>query len=284
MVLKIVTSIYELNYEEGRGGMVYKSFPLLTQTIRNILFDNFEYVIYTDKKTYDKHHLDHYFKRNNVTIKFHELNDDFYVENIEPTRKYKYDQGEIWDRIYCVKNYSEVIHNKLKFLLLESENFEGNVVWIDSGLFGTSCHDGWRDYINDIAHSELFLNKINEKIIDHKFIALNGSGVLINYEFSDRFRNCFGVNPFVVSGGLFGGKPKVVKSLLNDYNSYLLKMIEINNELFSEQELMSILLENKENVKFFEYGDWLDFQKPILEIMDLLDLSKYKTEKCYDRI
>ena len=47
MVLKIITSIYDLNHEEGRGGMRYKSFPLLTQTIRNILFDEFEYVIYT---------------------------------------------------------------------------------------------------------------------------------------------------------------------------------------------------------------------------------------------
>lgn len=282
MVLKIVTSIYELNYEEGRGGMVYKSFPLLTQTIRNILFDNFEYVIYTDKKTYDKHHLDHYFNRNNVTIKFHELNDDFYVENIEPTRKYKYDQGEIWDRIYCVKNYLEVMYNKLKFLLIESENFEGNVVWIDSGLFGTSCHDGWRDYINDIAHSELFLNKINEKIIDHKFIALKGSGVLINYEFADRFRNCFGVNPFIVSGGLFGGESEIVKSLIKDYQLLLPKMIQMHQELFSDQELMSIMFGNQENVKFFEYGDWIDLQRSILQIMDLYDSNKYIMEKCYE--
>lgn len=282
MVLKIVTSIYELNYEEGRGGMVYKSFPLLTQTIRNILFDNFEYVIYTDKKTYDKHHLNHYFNRKNVTIKFHELNDDFYVENIEPTRKYKYDQGEIWDRIYCVKNYLEVMYNKLKFLLIESENFEGNVVWIDSGLFGTSCHDGWRDYINDIAHSELFLNKINEKIKDHKFIALKGSGVLINYEFSDRFRNCFGVNPFIVSGGLFGGKSEIVKSLIKDYQLLLPKMIQMNQELFSDQELMSIMFGNQENVKFFEYGDWIDLQRSILQIMDIYDPNKYIMEKCYE--
>ena len=49
MVLKIVTSVYELNYEDSRGGMVYKSYPLLTQTLRNIIFEGFEYVIYTNK-------------------------------------------------------------------------------------------------------------------------------------------------------------------------------------------------------------------------------------------
>ena len=36
---KVVTSVYELNYIDERGGSFYKSFHLLTQTIRGIIFD-----------------------------------------------------------------------------------------------------------------------------------------------------------------------------------------------------------------------------------------------------
>ena len=42
MVLKIITSIYDLRYEDGRGGMRYKSFPLLAQTIQNNMQKNTE--------------------------------------------------------------------------------------------------------------------------------------------------------------------------------------------------------------------------------------------------
>ena len=74
MVLKIITSIYDLRYEDGRGGMRYKSFPLLTQTIQNLIFDEYEYVIYTDKHTYDTFSLGDVFNQQNVVIKIEELN------------------------------------------------------------------------------------------------------------------------------------------------------------------------------------------------------------------
>jgi hypothetical protein len=82
MVLKIITSIYDLRYEDGRGGMTYKSFPLLTQTIRNIIFDEYEYVIYTDKHTYDTFSLGDVFNQQNVVIKFEELNSEYYLSTI----------------------------------------------------------------------------------------------------------------------------------------------------------------------------------------------------------
>ena len=81
MVLKIVTSIYELNYENLRGGGVYKGFQLLTETIRALIFDEYNYVIYTDKYTYDKHNLSEVFKHPNITIKFQELNSEFLAGN-----------------------------------------------------------------------------------------------------------------------------------------------------------------------------------------------------------
>ena len=90
MVLKIITSVYELNYEDSRGGMVYKSYPLLTQTLRSIIFEGFEYVIYTNQYTYDKYLLGEQFNQPNVTIKFHELNSENYLNNINPIRLVKF--------------------------------------------------------------------------------------------------------------------------------------------------------------------------------------------------
>jgi hypothetical protein len=280
MVLKIVTSVYELNYEDLRGGMVYKSYPLLTQTLRNIIFEDFEYVIYTNQHTYEKYGLGNEFKQPNVTIKFKELNSEDYIKNIEPLRSLNFTNGDIYDRIYCVKNYMEVIFNKLRFLLDETEENK-NVVWIDSGLFGTSCHDRWRDYINNFAHSKLFLEKINEKINENGFICLRGESIQINYEIKNVLVDMFNTDFRLVPGGLFGGSSKEVKNVLSNYNSILETYYKSTNKLISEQEVLSILT-HKNNVKFFNFGDWLDLQRGILELMDLLNLDKYKTDEMYD--
>jgi hypothetical protein len=280
MVLKIVTSVYELNYEDSRGGMVYKSYPLLTQTLRNIIFDGFEYVIYTNKYTYDKYLLGEQFNQPNVTIKFRELNSEYYVNNINPIRVSNYSDGEIYDRIYCVKNYIEVIFNKIQFLLDECEDNK-NVVWIDSGLFGTSCHDRWRDYINVFAHSELFLNKINEKILENGFICLRGESIQVNYELKDVLVGMFNTDFKLVPGGLFGGNNESIKKVLSNYLSIFEIYYTNTNKLISEQEVLSILTHTND-VKFFNFGDWLDLQKGILSLMDLLDSNKYKIDVKYD--
>jgi hypothetical protein len=280
MVLKIITSIYELNYEDGRGGMVYKSYPLLTQTLRNIIFDGFEYVIYTNKYTYDKYDLSNQFNQSNVTIKLHELNSENYIKNINPIRSLNFKNGEIYDRIYCVKNYIEVIFNKLQFLLNESED-DKNVVWIDSGLFGTSCHDRWRDYINIFAHSKLFLHKINEKINENGFICLRGESIQINYELKSTLVNMFNIDFKLVPGGLFGGSGEEVKKVLSNYSLIFEEYYKNTNKLISEQEVLSILTHSND-VKFFNFGDWLDLQRGILDLMDLLDNDKYKVDEKYD--
>ena len=279
MVLKIVTSVYELNYEDSRGGMVYKSYPLLTQTLRNIIFEGFEYVIYTNKYTYDKYRLGEEFNKPNITIKFRELDSDYYLNNINPIRLSNYSDGEIYERVYCVKNYIEVIFNKLQFLLDECED-DKNIVWIDSGLFGTSCHDRWRDYINVFAHSELFLNKINEKISDNGFICLRGESIQVNYELKDVLVGMFNTDFKLVPGGLFGGDGESIKKVLSNYLSIFEKYYTETNKLISEQEVLSILTHTND-VKFFNFGDWLDLQKGVLDLMDLLDTDKYKIDEKY---
>jgi hypothetical protein len=280
MVLKIVTSVYELNYEDGRGGMIYKSYPLLTQTLRNIIFEGFEYVIYTNQYTYDKYRMFDQFNLPNVTIKFKELNSDYYTQNINPIRSLNFSNGEIYDRIYSVKNYIEVIFNKLQFLLDESDEGK-NVVWIDSGLFGTSCHDRWRDYINVFAHTKLFLEKINEKITENGFICLRGESIQVNYELKDVLVNMFKTDFRLVPGGLFGGSNEKVKQILSNYLSIFETYYQTTNKLISEQEVLSILTHSND-VKFFNFGDWLDLQKSILDLMDLLDIEKYKTDEMYE--
>jgi len=280
MVLKIVTSVYELNYEDSRGGMVYKSYPLLTQTLRNIIFEGFEYVIYTNQYTYDKYRLGEEFNQPNVTIKFHELNSENYLNNINPIRLVKFAEGEIHDRIYCVKNYVEVIFNKLQFLLNECEENK-NVVWIDSGLFGTSCHDRWRDYINVFAHSELFLNKINEKISENGFICLRGESIQVNYELKAVLVNMFNTDFKLVPGGMFGGTRESIQKVLSNYLPIFETYYSTTGKLISEQEVLSILTHTND-VKFFNFGDWLDLQRGILDLMDLLDINKYKIDEKYD--
>ena len=280
MVLKIITSIYDLRYEDGRGGMRYKSFPLLAQTIQNIIFDEYEYVIYTDKHTYDTFSLGDVFNQQNVVIKIEELDSEYYLNTINPIRETKFNEGEIYDRIYCVKNYIEVILNKIKFLLSESEENK-NVVWLDAGLFGTSCHDGWRDYMNVLAHSKLFLDKINEKIDEYGFISLRGESIQINYELRDRMNAIYNTDFKLIPGALFGGNKENIQKVLSDYLNIFDLYLKTYSGLISEQEVLAILT-HRNNTKFFNFGDWNDFQRGILEIMDKLDTENYILEKCYE--
>lgn len=278
----IVTSMYELRYIEERGGMVYKSFPLLIETIKALIFPEYNYVIYTNKETYEKYSIDKTFNDSNITIKLEELNSDYYLQKVNPVRQSNVDRGEIYERMYSVKNYIEVIHNKFKFLLNESEG-EGNLIWLDAGLFGTSCHDRWRDYMRDnLVYSKNFLDKIFEKVDTYKFFALRGNGVTINYEVQDRINQMSGGPVKILPGGLFGGTKSKIKELLSNHTEVFNEYIDNNNQLISEQETLSILTYNKD-VKFFDFSDWTDLQRGFLQILDLYDESKYQTDKCYDK-
>lgn len=276
--IKIVTSIYELSHEDAKGGMVYKSFPLTSLTIRNLIFDDFKYVIYTNKYTYEKHLLDQIFNKPNVEIKFQELDSEFYLKHLNPTRIKRFDMGDIWERFYSVKNYIEVIFNKFKHLIDESDDSH-NTVWIDAGLFGTSCSDGWRDYMVEIAHTPNFLNKINEKINENGFICLRGLDIQLNIDIKARINEMFGVDTSVVPGALFGGTKKNIIETLKNYQNLIIQYADKYEELVSEQEILSVLT-HKNNSKFFDFGDWLDLQKALLNIMDVYDEDKYIINSC----
>ena len=278
----IVTSIYELEYEGVYG--TYKSFPLLSETIQRQMFDGFTYYIFTNKYTYEKHHLQTIFDKENVTIVFEELNSDFFIKEMEPIREYNYKNFNDGDRIYRVKNYVEVIHMKLEFLKRVSfENPNSNVLWLDAGLFGTSCHDGWRDYLRHMIYdSPILLDKIFDKINQHGFISLMGEGIQINYELKNRICSTYSVDDVkIVPGAFFGGKSEKVLNYLNNNKELLINYIKRNKELLSEQELLYILLHDKD-VKFFKFGDWLDLQRSILSVLDMYYDGKYRVENCYE--
>lgn len=273
----IVSSVYELNYIQDRGGAVYKGFHLLTETIRSIIFEEYDYVIYTDKMTYDKYNLKEVFNYPNVELRLRELNGDFYTNYLEPIRLKKNEQGEIYDRIFCVKNYVEVMYNKLDYLVEVANEKDSDVCWVDAGLFGTSCHNGWRDHLkNHIVHGKNFVDKIFEKIDREDFIALKGEHVLINYEVKDKIRFSFGEHPFIVPGGLFGGKKERTIEYLTNYKEKVKEIVDCLGEYTSDQELMCLLLQNKK-CKLYEFNDWDDLQRGILKMMDLYDAETYQT-------
>jgi len=278
---KIVSSIYELNYVQERNGERYKNYPLLVATIKNIIFPEYQYVIYTDENSYNKFNLKHEFNHPNVEFKFKELNTSPSCELIDRIRHEELSGGMNYDRIYCVNNYLEVVLNKLQFLIDESSDCD-NLFWVDAGLIGTSCHDGWRDYMAPLINSKNFLDKVVEKINLHGFIHLKGNSIIMNYEMKDRFRDLFGVELQVVPGCLFGGKSENVRHLLDGYLDIFTSYLEKHNQLISEQEVLtSITGQNKDKCFSFEFGDWLDLQKSFLQILDIYDETKYVREKCY---
>lgn len=278
---KIISSIYELNYVPERNGERYKNYPLLVATLKNIIFPEYKYVIYTDENSYNKFNLKYEFNYQNVEFRFKELNTSETCEIIDKIRTQELINGMNYDRIYCVNNYLEVVLNKLKFLVDESYDCE-NIFWIDAGLIGTSCHDGWRDYMAPLINSKNFLDKVTEKINKHGFIHLKGNSIVMNYEMVDRFRQLYNVELKVVPGCLFGGKSENVGHLLKNYLDIFTSYLEKHNQLISEQEVLTVITEyNKDKCFVFEFDDWLDLQKAFLKILDMYDEDKYIREKCY---
>jgi hypothetical protein len=278
---KVVTAVYNLKYIHKRGGGGYKSSALLLTTISKIIYDDYVYVIYTDKNTYDKFNLKDVFTQSNVTIKFKELNSDFYINKLLPIKNKKNSEGELYDRIYCVDNYVEVMFNKFEFLLEESKDYEGNVLWIDAGLFGTSCANEWRDYMNKLCHSEKFVNKCFEKINQYGVISLKGNGISMNYEEREKLSHMFKKDIFIIPGGLFGGKSTLISEYFKDYKSIIKKIVDTYDFYTSDQEILCITLSGNDQIHFFEIDDWNDLQKGILKIMDLFDTNNYDKELCH---
>lgn len=273
----IVTSIYQLNYISERGSNIYKHFDLLTETIRAIIFENYNYVIFTDYKTLNEFNLKEIFDFPNVSIKIHELNQEFYLNYLEPIRKEKIRGGEIWDRIFSVDNYVEVMYNKFEQLLEVSREFPGEVCWIDAGLFGTSCNDGWRDYLKEnLVHSQNFLDKVFQKIDAHEFIALKGENILMNYEAKEKLENFFGGRIYISPGGIFGGKSQKILEYFQNYKIKIREIIKCLGEYTSDQEVLYLLIREK-NCFFFSFEDWNDLQRAILKLLDLYDEDNYQT-------
>jgi hypothetical protein len=174
--------------------------------------------------------------------------------------------------------------NKLEIMLIEStEQKEGQLIWLDAGLFGTSCHDGWRDYMRDIMvyGKELFLNKIFEKIDEFGFIATVGNQIQINYEVKDNLEKLSKKEIKLIPGCLFGGNVKKNIELMVNYKEYFLNYIKTYNKLISEQEVLSMILCDN-NIKLFDFDEWGDLQKAFLKIMDAYDEVNYNTTKCYE--
>lgn len=279
---KIVSAIYELKYVKERNSGVYKNYGLLVETLKNVIFPEYNYVIYTNNYTCAKYNLKTEFNFPNVEIKFNELNTSSFCALIDNIRQIELSKGMNYDRIYCIDNYLEVILNKIKFLIDESNDCE-NVFWLDSGLMGTSCHDGWRDYMRPLVNSKNFLDKVVEKINEYGFIHLKGNNIQLNYELVNNFSKEFNINLKLVPGGLFGGKSTVVREVLDGYDTIFKTFVENYRILISEQEVLSVLTTNKQNKCYaFQFNDWLDLQKGLLNILDIYDESRYQTEKCYN--
>jgi len=278
---KVISAIYELKYVDGINSERYKNFPLLVATIKNIIYPEYQYVIYTDQNSYDKFNLKNEFNFPNVEFKFKELNTSNTCELIDKIRTQELLGGINYDRIYCVNNYLEVVLNKLKFLIDESHDCD-NIFWIDAGLIGTSCHDGWRDYMAPLINSKNFLDKVVDKINQHGFIHLKGDSIVMNYETVAKFNQLFGVELKVVPGCLFGGTSEKVRHILDGYLDIFNQYLTTHNQLISEQEVLTVLTgRHLDECYAFEFGDWLDLQKAFLDILDIYDETKYVKEKCY---
>jgi hypothetical protein len=286
----IISSVYELNYEPERSGCVYKNFALLAETLNASIFPEYDYIIYTNEFTLNKHNLAQIYNAPNIKLIIKELDGDYYTNKINPIRieKFQAAKGELFDRVYSVKNYIEVILNKIQSILDHSsiENEEDKddlVIWLDAGLFGTSCDNAWRDYMRKIIyHNKGFLDKIFEKAEQNDFVATRGNSIVLNYELKDRVRDLTGVYlDKLVPGCLFGGKKYKNLEVLKEYKNVFDKHLETYKEVISEQEVMTVLMHDKD-IKYFEFGDWIDLQKAFLQIMDLYRENEYQINKCYD--
>jgi len=284
--MKIITGIFKCNYIDERTGSIYKNDALLSITIRNIIFPDYNYIIYTDRQTIESGYYDFsHYKKDNVTIKEINLDDYALSGAYEELRKKYLTSDDIgYERTITVNNYAKVMHNKKNFLINSIDNLDEDYVWIDSGLFGTSCSDAWRDRMEEICHTKNFLDKLQSKIKNHQMFFLTGSKDLINYRTHQLLTQYYQGNytpECSVSGGLFGGKGRYIKEFFDSYDDILSFFIKNNFPVCDQDVFVGILSKYKDRITRYNFAEWNDYQKPILEILDVYNPMAYSNNKVY---
>ncbi len=284
--MKIISAAYVSHYVEQRGGSFYKSDWLLTRTLRDILFPEYEFIIYTDQESRNFQYYDFsIFDKPNVKLVDFDLDSFPLLSKFEELRKKHVETGDVFgDRIVCIDRYAKIVHNKKNFLLNSITDDNETYVWLDAGLFGTSCANEWRDKMVEICHTKNFLDKVKEKAEQHDAFFITGPASMISYEIPQIYSKILpeGFEGFSVSGAMFGGKGHVLKKILADYEYFFSYFLD-QERLQSEQDIFIGIIEKYKDIVYrYKYDHWGDLQKVFLKILDVYDESKYQHDKLYD--
>lgn len=284
--MKIISALYVSHYCTERGGSFYKSDWLLSRTLKEIIFPEYEYIIYTDKESREFPHYDFsFYNKPNIQLIDYDINNSNLLEKFETLRQKHISTGDIFgDRIVCIDRYAHIVHNKKNFILNSIVDDEEFYVWIDAGLFGTSCANEWRDKMVELCHTKNFVEKVIEKAQQHEAFFITGPKEMISYEITQEYAKLFpgDFEGFSVSGAMFGGKGKVLKEILADYEYYFSHYLD-QERLISEQDVfIGIIEKHKDKVYRYKYDHWGDLQKVFLKMLDVYDEEKYQSDKLYE--
>ena len=160
----------------------------------------------------------------------------------------------------------EIQYNKFFWFFNEKLDYD-YYYWIDAGL----CHCGiipdkylvsnntYQKYFNSYFFDNNFLDKLIDKSKDKVLLlgkSNTGSNFWSNTIPSQYYKEYD--SSYHIIGGLFGGNKVVMKRFVEEFEKVFLEVILREQELYSEEQIMSLIFANKKELfKLFSFDVWL---------------------------
>jgi hypothetical protein len=160
----------------------------------------------------------------------------------------------------------EIQYNKFFWFFNEKLDYD-YYYWIDAGLSHCGIipdkylvsNNTYQRYFNSYFFDNNFLDKLIDKSKDKVLLlgkSNTGSNFWSNTIPSQYYKEYD--SSYHIIGGLFGGNKIVMKKVVEEFEKVFLEVILTEQELYSEEQIMSLIFANKKELfKLFSFDVWL---------------------------
>jgi hypothetical protein len=257
-----ITSIYSNLWGTNFGGRPSRKHHY-KQSLLNILNMNPTHCIcFTSEEEYDELY-DFYYVKNDIKKELLEI----VVFDLKKSKYYSLiNEKKDLEKMKKFDRCFEIQYNKFFwFELIQDINKYDKVYWIDaglshSGLFPSEYRVGtdYNSYFRVNLFKPEYLNRINMKTEDKLVIfSKNNTGKFFwSQTLPHKYYKNYKREKHII-GAMFGGKPDLYLKYVNLFNDLLLQLLNNEKDLYMEEQIMTCLFYNNNDLFVLEeFDDW----------------------------
>jgi len=286
-MIKIVTAIYSNLYNTKLGGRDSRQGHYLNSLRSLLKMSNATFVCYTSISEIDIlkdfFYVQNNFNENQIIFKTFDLQRCNFHKHIQRIKDVS--SKVLKDRCY------EIQYSKFIWCLNELTDDIKHLYWFDAGLSHTGLIpfkylDQTKGYWEKYFESSLFNNNFLNNLIDftEDKIVVCAKDNKRNYWSTTLPKKYYSkyISDRHIIGGFFGGKKDIMKTFCDLFTEKINEVLVNENELYLEENIMSLLYYNNQDLFTSLYFDIWWHEEDIIPGVDLLELTK--TEKSFYKI